>query len=75
MTLGLTPDELQREIERRMDALDEAQEDVENLGPYGDLLRLAAAIAFQRAAELIVLNNERLAQQLAAAGVRLPPGA
>ena len=70
--LGLSHDELQREIARRMDALDQAQEEVGNLGPYGDLLRMVAAIAFQRAADLIVLNNERIAQQLAEAGITLP---
>lgn len=71
MHVGLNHDELQQEIARRMAALDEAQEDVEHLGQYGDLLRLAAAIAYQRAADLIVLNNERIAQQLAAAGIAL----
>ena len=70
-TVGLSADELQEEIARRMAALDEAQEEVEHLGPYGDLLRMAAAIAFQRAAELIELNNERIAVQLRAAGVEL----
>lgn len=69
MRVGLSYEELQAEIARRMDQLDEAQEEAEHLGPYGDLLRLAALTAFQRAADLIVLNNERLAAQLAAAGV------
>ncbi|MDP9354032.1 MAG: hypothetical protein M3Q71_02005 [Chloroflexota bacterium] len=73
MTLGLTHDELQEEIRQRMDALDQAQEDVENLGPYGDLLRLTAQIAFQRAADLITINNHRIARQLEAAGVSLLP--
>lgn len=72
MTLGLTTEELQAEIERRMAALDEAQEEEEHLGPYGDLLRMAAAIAFQRAAELIAANNRRLEQQLRAVGIALP---
>ena len=71
MPLGLSHDELQEEIARRMAALDEAQEDAEHLGPYGDLLRLAAQIAFQRAADLILANNERLAAQLAGAGITL----
>ena len=71
MRVGLTYEELQAEIERRMFQLDEAQEEAEHLGPYGDLLRLAAATAFQRAADLIVLNNERIAAQLAEAGIRL----
>jgi hypothetical protein len=63
--LGMTTDELQVEIQRRMDALDDAQEDQEQLGPYGDLLRTAAIIAFQRAAELIDANNRRISEQLA----------
>jgi hypothetical protein len=61
----MTPDELQVEIQRRMDALDDAQDDQEQLGPYGDLLRTAAIIAFQRAAELIDANNRRISEQLA----------
>jgi hypothetical protein len=69
VTLGLTYEELQDEIVRQMAALDEAQEEGEHLGPYGDLLRLAAQIAFQRAADLIVANNRRLAEQLAALGL------
>ncbi len=69
MNIGLTQEELQEEIRQRMDALDQAQEDVENLGPYGDLLRLTAQIAFQRAADLIAVNNDRIARQLEAAGL------
>ena len=69
MQLGLTTDELQAEISRRMTALEEAQDDAEHLGQYGDLLRLAAQIAFQRAAEMIDLNNQRLSEQLAALGL------
>ena len=65
----MTFDELQAEIERRMDQLDEAQEEAEQLGPYGDLLRTAALIGFQRAAELIDANNRRVADQLRAAGI------
>ena len=72
MRVGLTYEELQAEIERRMFQLDEAQEESEHLGAYGDLMRMVAATAFQRAADLIVLNNERIGAQLAAAGVRLP---
>lgn len=53
-----------------MAALDEAQDDAEHLGQLGDLLRLAAQIAFQRAAELIDLNNQRLTEQLAALGLK-----
>ena len=55
--VGLSFDELQQEIEARMARLDEAQEEQEFLGAYGDLLRTAAMIAFQRAAELIDANN------------------
>ncbi len=69
MAVGLTYEELQAEIARRMAALDEAQEEAEQLGPYGDLMRMVAAAAFQRAADLILLNNERIGAQLAAAGV------
>jgi hypothetical protein len=67
--VGLSFDELQREIELRMSQLDEAQEEEEHLGPYGDLLRTAAVIAFQRAAELIDANNRRIAEQLKTAGI------
>jgi CHASE3 domain sensor protein len=67
---GLTAEELQEEIGARMAALDEAQHDAEHLGQLGDILRLAAQIAFQRAAELIDLNNQRLTEQLAALGVK-----
>lgn len=74
MQLGLTPDEPQAEISRRMTALDDAQDDAEHIGQYGDLLRLAAQIAFQRAAELIDLNNQRLSEQLAALGLGGPAG-
>ena len=71
MSVGLSYDELQAEIERRMFQLDEAQEEAEHLGPYGDLLRMVAVAAYQRAADLIALNNERIAAQLRAAGIRL----
>ncbi|MGI9253021.1 MAG: hypothetical protein ACR2J8_04690 [Thermomicrobiales bacterium] len=71
MNAGLSYDELQAEITRRMAALDEAQEETENLGPYGDLLRMATMIAFQRAADLIEANNRELARQLQQAGVTL----
>jgi hypothetical protein len=71
MQAGLTYEELQAEITRRMAALDEAQEETEHLGPYGDLLRMATMIAFQRAADLIEANNRELARQLKQAGVRL----
>ena len=71
MSVGLSYDELQAEIERRMFQLDEAQEEAEHLGPYGDLLRMVAVAAYHRAADLIALNNERIAAQLQAAGIRL----
>ena len=69
MTIGLTYEDLQDEIARRIAELDEAQEESEHLGPYGDLLRLAAQVAFQRAADLIVANNRRITQQLVERGV------
>lgn len=69
--IGLSNDELQAEIVRRMARMDEAQEEEEHLGPYGDLLRMAAVIAFQRAADLITVNNRRIERQLAAAGINL----
>ena len=69
--VGLSYDELQREIEARVAQLDEAQEEEEHLGPYGDLLRMAAVIAFQRAAELIDANNRRIAEQLKSVGIVL----
>jgi predicted HTH domain antitoxin len=68
--LGLSIEELQQEIAIRMNALDEAQDDAEHFGQLGDLLRLCAQIAFQRAAELIDLNNQRLSEQLAELGVK-----
>ena len=64
VNVGLTPEELQAEIMRRMAHLDEAQEEAEHLGGYGDLMRMTALIAFQRAAELIEANNRRLSEQL-----------
>ena len=69
--VGLSYDELQAEIARRMARLDEAQEEEEHLGPYGDLLRMVAMTAFQRAADLIAVNNRRIERQLAAAGIDL----
>lgn len=72
MVVGLTRDELQDLIETRLAALDEAKEEEDHLGPYGDLLRLATGIAFNRAAELIVANNARLEQQLRDLGVLEP---
>ncbi|HKG25650.1 MAG TPA: hypothetical protein VKB09_08375 [Thermomicrobiales bacterium] len=69
--VGLSYDELQAEIARRMARLDEAQEEEEHLGPYGDLMRMVAMTAFQRAADLIALNNRRIESQLAAAGINV----
>jgi predicted HTH domain antitoxin len=69
--LGLSFAELQREIEVRMNRMDELQEEEEQLGQYGDLLRMATMIAFQRAAELIEMNNRRIEEQLRAAGIDL----
>ncbi|MGH2548977.1 MAG: hypothetical protein ACRDHN_06280 [Thermomicrobiales bacterium] len=63
---GLTLTELDDFISKRMDQLDSLQEDQENLGPFGDLLRSATQIAFHRAAELIEANNQRLTEQFAA---------
>ena len=70
--IGLTKDELQSEIARRMARMDEAQEEEEHLGPYGDLMRMVAVIAFQRAADLIATNNRRIERQLEVAGIVLP---
>lgn len=63
--IGLTLTELDDLIARRMEQLDGLQEDQENLGPFGDLLRSATQIAFHRAAELIDANNRRISEQLA----------
>ncbi|MGH2562368.1 MAG: hypothetical protein ACRDJH_25185 [Thermomicrobiales bacterium] len=71
MTLGLSGQELQSEIERLMAKLDEAQEDADQLGQYGELMRMTAAVAFQRAADLIAANNRRIDQQLRNAGIQL----
>jgi hypothetical protein len=65
--IGLTSEELQMHIRSQMERLHDAQEDAEHLGPYGDLMRMAAEIAYQRAAELILINNERIAEQIDAA--------
>ncbi len=70
-SIGLSFEEMQREIEARMTRLDEAQDDADQLGQYAGLLRTSALIAFQRAAELIDVNNHRIEQQLNAAGIVL----
>lgn len=67
--LGLTYADLQDLIEQQMTRLDEAQEEEEHLGPYGDLLRTATLIAFHRAADLIDANNKRLSEQLRSLGI------
>ena len=67
--LGLSLPELEAMIDRRMTALDDAQDDQDHLGPYADLLRTATLIAYHRAAELIDANNRRLAEQLMEMGV------
>jgi hypothetical protein len=69
--VGLSAEDLQAEIARRMEQLDEAQEEAEHLGAYGDLMRMVALTAFQRAAELITINNERIAAQLGRVGIEL----
>ncbi len=63
-TLGLTERELRNAIQERMAALDEAQIDAEHLGPMSELMQMAAAVAYERAAELILLNNVRIEEQL-----------
>ncbi len=70
--LGLSPKEIQAAIEQRMQMLTDAQEEEEHLGPFSDLLRTVAQIAYQRAADLIILNNRRIERQLTAAGITLP---
>jgi hypothetical protein len=71
--IGLSFDELQAEIARRMAMMDAAQDDADDLGPFAYLMRTVALTAYQRAAVLIVNNNERLARDLAAAGVEIGP--
>ena len=70
-TIGLNFSEMQREIESRMMRMDELQEEEEQLGQFGDLMRTATLIAFQRAAELIELNNQRIEEQLRQAGIEI----
>ncbi len=72
-TIGLNFSEMQREIESRMKRMDELQEEEEQLGQFGDLMRTATLIAFQRAAELIELNNQRIEEQLRQAGIEIKP--
>ena len=74
MQFGLTRDELDLLVSQRMEELDAAQEDEEHLGPFGDLLRTTAIIAYHRAAELIEANNRRISQQLADLGISVGAG-
>lgn len=67
--LGLSLSELEAMIDARMKALDDAQDDQDQLGPFADLLRTATLIAYHRAAELIDTNNRRIAEQLHQLGV------
>jgi hypothetical protein len=71
VSLGLNEQELQEEIARRLSRLDEAQEDADQLGQYGELLRITTMIAYQRAADLITANNTRLQRQLRDAGIEI----
>ncbi len=67
--LGLTPEELQQEIETRLARLDALAEHAEEETQFADYDRFVAQLAFQRAAELIEANNRRLAEQLLALGL------
>jgi len=67
--LGLTPEELQQEIAARLARLDALAEHAEEETQFAEYDRFVAELAFQRAAELIEVNNRRLAEQLAALGV------
>ncbi|CAN5924349.1 hypothetical protein BH11MYX4_BH11MYX4_70060 [soil metagenome] len=71
--LGLTPEELQQEIEARLARLDALAEHAEEETQFADYDRFVAQLAFQRAAELIEANNRRLAEQLVALGLLAPP--
>ena len=72
--LGLTPEELQREIAARLARLDALAEHAEEETQFADYDRFVAELAYQRAAELIEANNRRLAEQLTALGILPPPG-
>ena len=67
--LGLTPEELQREIAARLARLDALAEHAEEETQFAEYDRFVAELAFQRAAELIEANNRRLAEQLLALGL------
>lgn len=67
--LGLTAEELQQEITTRMARLDALAEHAEEETQFAEYDRLVTLIAYQRAADLIVANNRRLAEHLQALGV------
>lgn len=67
--LGLTPEELQGEIAARMARLDALAEGAEEETQFAEYDRLVTLIAYQRAADLIMANNRRLAEQLGALGL------
>ncbi len=67
--LGLSPEELQREIAARLARLDALAEHAEEETQFAEYDRFVAELAFQRATELIDANNRRLAEQLAALGL------
>lgn len=73
--LGLTPEELQQEIEVRLARLDALAEHAEEETQFAEYDRFVAQLAFQRAAELIEANNRRLAEQLVALGLIAVPEA
>ena len=67
--LGLTTEELQQEITTRLARLDALAEHAEEETQFADYDRFVAELAYQRAAELIEVNNRRLVEQLTALGV------
>ncbi len=73
-SLGLTPEELQAEIAARLARLDALAEHAEEETSFAEYDRLVTLIAYQRAADLIMANNRRLAEQLAALGLLRPIG-
>ncbi len=68
--LGMTDAEMREFIERRMEDLDSAHDDADQLGAYADLMRMVAFTAYQRAAELIAENNRLLELQIGAEKMR-----
>ena len=67
--LGLTTEELQQEITTRLARLDALAEHAEEETQFADYDRFVAELAYQRAAELIEVNNRRLVEQLTTLGV------